>query len=205
MTPRLSHILLGALLAVGLLGAVAGASSCYHKKGSQAEHQAAIHQGEANAHAGQAQASDAAVADLQAKLEASKADLGRLSAERSSLLRKLADAKQDSGNQAGSASGSVETPVTPVSDDLHVAVIAKDAEVIEAQANFIKGQEAQISALVVSRDEWKAAFEAERKRAAGLEITLDAQKHVNKTGRWIGRLEGLAVGLGAGYVAGRLR
>lgn len=201
---RPAYGIIGLGLVMLLLASLAGVDSCRRKQVEQAQHQAAIHEGEANAHAGQAQASDAIVADLQAKLEASKADLGRLSAERSALLRKLAAAKQDGGDPHGPAADP-QTPVAPVSDDLHLAVIAKDAEVIEAQANFIKGQEAQISALVISRDEWKSAFEAERKRATGLEIALDAQKHLNKSGRWLGRLEGLAVGLGAGFTVGRLR
>lgn len=194
--------IIGLGLVIALVAGLAGASSCYTKRGTQAEHQAAIHLGEANAHASQAKASDAAVEDLKAKLEASKADLGRLTLERGALLRKLAAAKQDGRDQAVPVAGH-KAPVAPVSVDLQV--IAKDAEVIEAQAKVIKGYEAEVVTLTASRDQWKAAFEAERKRATGLEIALDAQKHVASSGKWAGRLQGLAIGLGAGFVAGRLR
>lgn len=202
MSPRYAAYGLCAILAI--LVSLMGASSCYGRLASQAEHQAAIHQGEASAHASQAQASDAVVTDLQAKLEAAKADLGRLSAERGALLRKLAAAKQDGHDSALPVAGD-ETPAAPVSVDLSAQVIAKDAEVIEAQAKVIKGYEVQVVTLTVSRDQWKAAFEAERRRAAGLEIALDAQKHVASNGKWMGRAQGFVFGLGAGFVAGRVR
>ncbi len=187
------------------LASLAGASSCQRRKAEAAQHQAAIEQGKADAHAEQAKAKDAAISDLAAKLEASKADLGRLAAERSSLLRKLAAAKQDSRDQGVPANGSDAAPVAPVSVDLSAQVIAKDAEVIAAHDGRIKGLEEANRLLSASRDEWKSAFEAERRRAAGLEIALAAQKHVASSDKWIGRLQGLAVGLGAGYAAGRLR
>jgi len=187
------------------LASLAGASSCYKKRVEAAQHQAAIEQGKADAHAEQAKAQDAAISDLKAKLDASKADLGRLSDERGALLRKLAAAKQNGGNPGVSVDASDAAPVAPVSTDLSAQVIAKDAEVIAAQDSRIKGLEESNRLLSASRDEWKAAFEAERKRSAGLEIALDAQKHVASSGKWTGRLQGLAIGLGAGFVAGRLR
>ena len=206
MTPRLSHILIGAALVIGLFGAVAfGVSHFAGKIESKAKTQSKVDEGKAQAHAEQAKASDAAAQNLKAELDATKADLDRLTAERGALLRKLATAKQNSGNQSIPPASAVAPPVAAVPvDDGRDAVIAKDAEVIESQARVIKGYEASTSQLVISRDQWKAAYDAEARRAAGLEIALAAQKTVSRSDKWIGRLQGFAIGIGVGYAGGRL-
>ncbi len=92
-------------------------------------------------------------------------------------------------------------PSEPAGD---LALDAADA-VISAQDGLIKEQAAQILDLTVSRDSWKGAYEEEHRRAVALQIALDAQKHAAKSGKWVGRLQGFAIGLGAGYVGGKLR
>jgi len=61
----------------------------------------------------------------------------------------------------------------------------------------------QIADLVTSRDLWKKSADEERKRAACLEVALEAQKALTKQALWKGRLQGLAIGIGGGYLAGR--
>ena len=84
------------------------------------------------------------------------------------------------------------------------ALIAKDQEVITALTKVVEDQGTEISQLTISRDQWKASSEAEHRAVVGLQIALDAQKVVSKSDKWIGRVEGFAIGIGAGYVAGRL-
>ena len=200
MTPKLSHILIGAALAIGLIGAIAfGVSHFASKVEAKAETQSHVDQGQALAHAQAAKELDAAVQDIKAKLVLAQANLDRITSERNALLRKL---KQPV------SSGPVALPnlpaIPPGDPDVRDAVIAKDAEVIDAQAKVIEGQKVEITGLGASRDQWKATYEAESRRVAGLEIALAAQKHVSASGKWIGRLQGFAVGIGTGYVAGRL-
>jgi len=61
----------------------------------------------------------------------------------------------------------------------------------------------QIADLGTSRDLWKKSADEERKRAACLEVALEAQKALTKQALWKGRLQGLAIGIGGGYLAGR--
>ena len=74
---------------------------------------------------------------------------------------------------------------------------------------IIAAQDEQIAALKVEVVELRAALDLKDKalrvseqRARALEIARDARESAIKRNRWLGRLEGLVVGLGAGYVAG---
>jgi len=76
---------------------------------------------------------------------------------------------------------------------------------------IIAAQDEQIAALKVEVVELRAALDLKDKalkiseqRARALEIARDARESAIKRNRWLGRLEGLVVGLGAGYVAGRV-
>lgn len=197
MRPTIAEAALGLALIVGVVfSAALGSQSCDRGKVAQATIQAAEANGAASAHQTSAQASDAKVADLEAKIQSQNAKVGRLLAERTALLARLDHADH--------------VPVDPVPPGESVrddrdAVIAKDAEVIAAQAYFIEGQQTQIAALVISRDAWKATAEERAREAAGLRIALDAQKSVANSGKWVGRFQGVAIGLGVGYIAGRLK
>ena len=199
----LPKILIGAALALGLIGAIAfGVSHFAGKAETKAETQSHVDQGQALAHAEAAKVSDGQVADLQTKLDATQTNLDRLTAERNALLKRLAVPKP-------SSTGPVALPSLPAipsnAPDVRDEVIAKDAEVIAAQDVRIKGLESIQVQLVVSRDRWKSAYDAESRRAAGLEIALAAQKHVSASGKWLGRIEGFAVGVALGYAGGRIK
>jgi hypothetical protein len=193
-------VLGGAALAILLTGLLANqVRTCQNTRATQAEHNASVAQGEANAHATQAKTSDAAVSDLQAKLQDQSASLDRLLKERAALLRKLA--KNPIPNDVAMPSD----PGAPPSDpDPRDAVIAKDAEVITELQADAGAKDSLIIQLTVSRDQWKSAYEAENRRAVGLQIALDAQKVVSKSDKWLGRIQGFAVGVAVGYAGGKL-
>lgn len=197
MTPRYAAYGLCAVLAV--LALMWGLGSWQQRQGAQAEVQAAIHQGEANAHQAQAQTSDAAYEDLKAKHADSQAALGRLTAERVALLKRL-ESERQARLDAESAHPAQAGPVPDVRDE----IIAKDAEVIQAQAYFIEAQKAEIAVLVVSRDEWKATAEARERQAMAQAEATRAWKQAVTTSRWQGRGEGAVVGALLGLLGGKL-
>jgi len=203
VTPRYAAYGLCAILAV--LVSLIGADSCRQRQGTQAETQSAIHQGEANAHQAQAQTSDALAADLKAKVDRQKQDLDRVIAERNALLRKLAANQKPGQGDPGPVLGDEPLEVLKAGIAERDAVITKDAEVIQAQAYFIEGQKAEIAALVVSRNEWKATAEARERQAMAQAEATRAWKQAVTTSKWRGRIEGFAVGSALGYVAGRLQ
>ena len=85
------------------------------------------------------------------------------------------------------------------------AQLADQAELIDAQGRLIDALKLQVTDLTTARDHWKGAFQAERDRSLQLEIALEAQKAMTRGALWRGRFQGIAIGLGAGYVAGRTR
>ena len=90
--------------------------------------------------------------------------------------------------------------VTGPSDEAALAdqIIAAQDEQIAAQKDEIKGLRAALDA----KD--RALITSEQ-RARGLEIALEAQRHASKSQRWLGRIEGVAVGIAIGYVGGKLQ
>lgn len=196
--PAYSFIGLGLILAA--LASLAGVDSCRKKQGSNAQTQANVAKGEANAHQTQAQTSDAVAANLQAQLMAKETALGRLTAERGALLKRL-ESERQARLDAESAHPAAVEPIPDVRD----ALIAKDAEVIEAQGKEIAGLKDLTSQLVISRDQWKATAEARERQALAQQAATDAWKKAVTTSRWRGRIEGFAVGMASGYVAGRLK
>ncbi|PZN85831.1 MAG: hypothetical protein DM484_01250, partial [Candidatus Methylumidiphilus alinenensis] len=90
MTPRLSHIVAGAILAIGVvIGALIGIAHVAQKISGKAEASAKIEEKKADAHADAAKVSDKQVEDIKTKLDIAKANLDRLTSERDALLRKL--------------------------------------------------------------------------------------------------------------------
>jgi hypothetical protein len=190
-----------AVLAIALvLGTAWGIKHRAASKGSKDEAQAQVFKGEANATQTTAQASDAKIPDLQAKVDDQAASLVRLQAERDALLRKLA-AKVPSVSSNPDPTGAVSTPdsVSDVRDE----VIAKDAEVITAQTKQIQDQQAVIVALTGSRDQWKATADLRDKQAMAQEAATAAWKQAVVASRWQGRIEGFAAGAVLGYLGGK--
>ncbi len=92
-------------------------------------------------------------------------------------------------------------PVAPLPDP--VLDRTKDA-LIEALVTENGDLKTQVLNLTSSRDSWKAAYDASSQEAAVRRLALEAQMAAMKAERWKGRLEGFAVGIGTGYVAGRI-
>ena len=200
MTPRLSHIVAGAILAIGVVfGALIGIAHVAQKISGKAEASAKIEEKKADAHADAAKVSDKQVEDIKTKLDIAQTNLDRITSERDALLRKI---KQPP------SPGPVALPPLPAipsdTPDVRDAVIAKDAEVIASQKSVIEQQDAEIKGLVTSRDQWKAAYSDEKRSNVGLQIALDVQKVVSSSNKWVYRAQGLVIGFGVGYVAGRL-
>ena len=93
-------------------------------------------------------------------------------------------------------------PVAPPVD--LAAVVAKQDLLIAAQDKQIGDQAEQIHTLTLARDSWRLSAQDSAAEAVQLRSALAAKEGVLKAQRWMGRLEGLAVGFGSGYVAGRL-
>lgn len=199
MNARLFAAAVGLALVIGGLGALAGLDSCRKHQGTQAEHNAAVASGEANAHQHNAEAQDAALSDLQTKLKAREADLDQLNAERDGLLRKLAAKPKPNADPAGGPTVGSDDSALEAAE----AVIAKDAEVIQAQDLLIKNQSESILVLTKARDEWRATAEARERQALAQEAATRAWKDAVTTSRWRGRVEGFAAGVALGYVGGK--
>ena len=169
-------------------------------KVTQAETQANIAKGERDAITAQAQAKDQAIAAKDSSLADAKARLHRAEQElaRSKMVRPpLVSVPVPAVPGAPLGNMGVEEPGWDL--------VGRQEAVIEAQSNLIKLQETKIDDLTISRDLWKASTEAGAREAAGLRIALEAQKSLTKNALLRGRIQGLAIGLGSGYVIGRLQ
>lgn len=93
-------------------------------------------------------------------------------------------------------------PVAPPVD--LAAVVAQQDLLIAAQDKQLQDQAGQIKTLTLARDSWRLSAQESAAEAAQLRSALAAKEGVLKAQRWMGRIEGLAVGLGVGYVGGRL-
>jgi len=87
-----------------------------------------------------------------------------------------------------------------------------DGSVDSLKDQIINTQDQQIGTLKIEVSELRAALDAKdralitsEQRARGLELALEAQKHASKSQRWLGRIEGVAVGIAIGYAGGKLR
>jgi hypothetical protein len=195
----------GLVLAFGLVGCLAFiAESCQKKHGNANEVTAHIAEGEANAHQSQANASDAKVSDLQAKVDGQAKELGRLNAERDALLKRLAAKPVPHADPVGSnlsPTDLVDALETAVAD--RDEVIAKDAEVIGKLEADSTVKDSLIVALTTSRDEWKATAQARERQAIAQAAATEAWKKAVSSSKWTGRVQGFAAGVALGYVGGR--
>lgn len=194
MVARYVALGLGAILLV--LASLAGVDSCRKRQGSQAEHQAAVHQGEANAHVQQAQA----VPDHAAELAQAKTDVAGARAE-VERLRRIVAAQRRQG---------VPDPAGPAAPDPGPVAPDHRDELLAADAVLIAKQDAQIQGLTVAltdeqarSEQFRLAFEAERKATAAQQAATEAWKKAVTTSKWMGRAQGFAAGVALGYVGGK--
>ena len=102
------------------------------------------------------------------------------------------------------ASATASAPSGATSVDGPSDEAALSAQIIAAQDSQIAALKVEVTELRTALDLKDQALIASEKRARGSEIALDAQKHSSKSQRWLGRIEGVLVGLGAGYAVGRV-
>lgn len=93
--------------------------------------------------------------------------------------------------------------IAPAVEDPNAAGEIRD-QIITAQDDQIAALNSEVSDLRTALDLKDQALVISEKRARALEIARDARESAIKRNRWMGRLEGLVIGLGAGYVAGRV-
>lgn len=192
MRARLAGAGLGLLLIYGSLGAYASIQgSCEAKH----ETKASEAKGRADGHAEAGGNADAAAEQAGQRAAVAEVEVDRLRRELDRLKRTPKPAPVVPGPDPGTA-GLVVVDLAPV--------VAKQDELISAQGVQIQALKAETLTLSLARDEWKAAFHAERDRATGLYLALEAQKSMTKAALWRGRFQGVAVGFAAGYVSGRL-
>lgn len=175
-------------------------------RAEQAENQATIEHGANLAYQAQALAKDqeikareAATLERDKDLAQTRARMDRANAELARLRSQLPIGPPQ------------DQPVVVGDGDL-ASVVAQQDEVIQTQADVIKGQDAKIADLAiligeyrVSRDLHQKRAESAEREAAGLRIALEAQKSLTKSALWVGRFQGLAVGIASGYVIGRMK
>ena len=132
-----------------------------------------------------------ALADAaQQEIKDRDAKIASLKARRTSALHASATASAPSG----------ATSVDGPSDEAALA-----GQIITAQDEQIAALKVEVTELRTALDLKDQALIASEKRARGLEIAMEAQKHASKSQRWLGRIEGVAVGNAIGYVGGKLQ
>ena len=182
-------------VAVGLLAAAWGVGYLQgarsgEVKASQAEQQAQEHKGRADA---ALEAARRAKAD-EAKARAQVADADAKAARAAELVAKLR-------NRPLPAPGVVPAvdpgPLEPV------GLIEALTEQVEAQQEQIQARDGLILSLEAQRDRWKQAHDERHRETVALRLALDGQKAAANGALWRGRLQGFAVGIASGYLAGR--
>lgn len=198
MSPRILQALLGLAVLLGGLTALAVWSE--HRQanlGAQAEHAAAVHEGEANAHVSQAQA----IPDHSAALAQAQADVAGARAEVERLRRIVAAQRRQ---RVPDPAGPAEAPAQPVEPDHRDELLAADAVLIARQDAQIQWLKAALADEQKRSEQWRQAFEDERKRALAQEAATEAWRSAVKTSRWTGRAEGAGTVLALVKLAGLL-
>ena len=186
------------IFALAVLVIVAGLGIYVVRKNdqvSESERNAAIHAAKADALVSIGRQKDVQIASRASDLSKAEKDIQRLRADYARLRQ-----HRESLAQFGTSVPAVGLPDDASGDPC----LAAADELINAQGRLIEEQKAQILDLTASRDAWKGAFEEEHQRSVELQLALDAQRHAAKSVKWLGRIQGFAIGVGAGYVGGKL-
>ena len=198
ITPKLRWLGI-AVLAAACIWITFGAKSCV------GQHQVAVHVQQADqdheaavTSAAQGATHDQEADQHQAQLQGDAAEVARLRAELA-RVRKAPTAPPAPPQAPGAPE---PEPMAPPVD--LAAVVAQQDLLITAQDKQIQDQAGQIHTLTLARDSWRLSAQDSAAEAVQLRSALAAKEGVMKAQRWMGRLEGLAVGLGASYVGGRL-
>ena len=84
-------------------------------------------------------------------------------------------------------------------------LVAGQQELIGALKKENGDLKAQVLTLALRGDSYKTAYEQSAQVELQLRSALAAQQGLAKAQRWLGSVEGFAVGVGSGYIAGRLK
>lgn len=166
--------------------------------------------GEARGHVSEAEAKDKIIAAAKADLDLAKREKDNALARLAQLQKRVRREDVPPSATAPAESGpGPHTHLEPVEPGPS-AVVAETSQVIRAQAEALEAYriyttklEGQIDTLTGARNHWKAAFEAEERRAAALELALKAQKSAASSASWKSGIKGGLVGIAVGYLGGR--
>ncbi len=187
------------ILVIGLATAwiALGARSCVAQRqvdaamaqADQHHQQSTIHAAQGGVYDQQAEAREAALKDAEAKVASLRTEVAR-------LRRAAPPAETHPGPAA-------DQPVDPPVD--LAPLVAKQDELIAAQDVEITHLRAQTLDLTRARDAWRQSAQASAAEAVQLRAALAAKEGSARAERWKGRIEGLVVGVGIGYVGGKFR
>ena len=194
MISRYAALGLGAILLV--LVSLAGVDSCRRHQGASSETQAAIHQGEANAHAQAAQSipdHSQALAEAQAGVDRARAEVAR--------LRRLLAAQPRPGVPSNARPD--PAPAEPVAPDHRDELLVAQGDLIDRLQAQVGGLKLALSDEQARSEQFRMAFEAERKATAAQAAATRAWKQAVTTSKWRGRIEGFVAGVALGYLEGK--
>ncbi len=156
----------------------------------EAEKQSQEAKGRADAAAESARRAQADEAQARAQV----ADADAKAARAAELVARLR-------NRPVSAPGVVPDP-GPVSLE-PVALIDALASQVEAERVRVAARDAVILSLEAQRDGWKRAHDDRQRETVALRLALEGQQAAVNGALWRGRIQGFAVGIASGYLAGR--
>ena len=194
-TPR--RLLYGAVAVAVLYGGL-GVTSCVTRARAsrKVEAASAVHV-QAVAQASAAAAQDPRITELEGRLKAERGTSAGLHAESERLHAEVARLKAE-------AQGQDHPDLQPVVTALEAETGALRLEVQGLQQELVTRDDL-LKVRTEAAESWKAAYQQSAKEAALLRCAHEAQVAALKAEQWKGRIEGLAVGIGVGYVAGRIR
>lgn len=198
--PRWLKIALAVVAA--LLIALAGLSvwSCVGKHRVQTQTtQADQHHQAAAVAAAKGEAQDQVAERQGVKVQSDASEVSRLRAE----LARLREPKPVPPQDPAGPPAPDPQPVTPPVD--LAPIVAKQDELIKALDLQVYDQAQQIKTLTLARDSWRLGAQESAKEALQLRAALAAQEGLTKAALWKGRIQGLMIGAGAGYVGGRIQ
>jgi nitrogen fixation protein FixH len=156
----------------------------------EAEKQSQEHKGRADAAVEAARRAQADEAQARAQL----ADADAKAARAAEVVAKLRNRPvPDSGVVPPADPG----PLGPV------ALIDALTSQVEAEQVRVAARDAAILSLEAQRDGWKRAHDERHKETVSLRLALEGQKAAVRGALWRGRVQGFAVGIASGYLAGR--
>lgn len=182
-------------VAVGLLASAWGIGYLQGARSGQARSIEAEKQSqEAKGRSDAAAESARRAQENEAQARAQVADADAKAARAAELVAKLR-------NRPVPASGVVPPadhgPLEPV------GLIEAMTEQVEAQQEQIRARDGLILSLEAQRDGWKRAHDERQRETVALRLALEGQKAAVRGALWRGRIQGFAVGIASGYLAGR--